>query len=229
EDVKVEDLGSKNGTFINGQRLEESLSLVKGDKVRLADVEIIFAWPGAAAPEPVPEAEPKEAGVPSEARPRKSLGGYGPMIKKCVAAIIIIITAAIVYSYISGYESGELIAARELVDETEAWLDDIRASDEMQANREALDELGKRKGRLGEILPEYADPYARAGELIGDIDKLRESISAVNKTLTFNVEAQAAYDAIMNSSIVIDTEDALGKLQRLMLISGHPGGRKSGR
>lgn len=43
--ASVEDLGSKNGTFLNGQPVREPLPLVDGDQIRLGTVVITFRIP----------------------------------------------------------------------------------------------------------------------------------------------------------------------------------------
>lgn len=39
---EVEDLGSTNGTFINGNRIEQSTALNRGDKILVGDTEIVI-------------------------------------------------------------------------------------------------------------------------------------------------------------------------------------------
>jgi len=41
----VEDLGSKNGTFLNGRRLEAPAPLEDGDQLRIGRVTLRFRWP----------------------------------------------------------------------------------------------------------------------------------------------------------------------------------------
>ena len=50
----VEDLGSRNGTFVNGQRIVQSAPLVEGTVLRVGGVEMVFrATDGAVAAVPV--------------------------------------------------------------------------------------------------------------------------------------------------------------------------------
>jgi DNA-binding winged helix-turn-helix (wHTH) protein len=42
ENAVVEDLGSKNGTFLRGERVEAASSLADGDKLRLGSVDLLF-------------------------------------------------------------------------------------------------------------------------------------------------------------------------------------------
>src|SRR6516164_10524016 len=47
---RVEDLGSKNGTLLNGQRLEKSAPFKPGDRISAGHLVIEYAEPGASAP-----------------------------------------------------------------------------------------------------------------------------------------------------------------------------------
>lgn len=42
----IEDLGSRNGTFLNGRRLEAPAPLEDGDRLRIGRVTLRFRWPG---------------------------------------------------------------------------------------------------------------------------------------------------------------------------------------
>jgi ABC-2 type transport system ATP-binding protein len=54
--LTVQDLGSTNGTFVNGTRLEEAVSLNNGDKVQIGDTIIDVRFGGQAVIEPPPVA-----------------------------------------------------------------------------------------------------------------------------------------------------------------------------
>lgn len=41
-EARIEDLGSKNGTFVNGERVSGSVALRDGDEIRLGSVTIVF-------------------------------------------------------------------------------------------------------------------------------------------------------------------------------------------
>jgi len=74
--VEIEDLGSLNGTFVNGRRIDAPTRLVGGDSVKLGQSVLELEAAGApamvAAAVPAPSAEPPSApapaasGVPSE-------------------------------------------------------------------------------------------------------------------------------------------------------------------
>lgn len=46
-DATIEDLGSKNGTYVRGERLAAPSPLVDGDEIRLGSVPMRFRWAGA--------------------------------------------------------------------------------------------------------------------------------------------------------------------------------------
>ena len=68
----ITDLGSANGTFVNGQRIEEPYRLQNGDRISVGDVELGYAEPvteqipAAPATAPVAPAQPvqKKGGIP---------------------------------------------------------------------------------------------------------------------------------------------------------------------
>jgi hypothetical protein len=47
---ELEDLGSGNGTWLNDERLTEAVSIGDGDRIRVADVELVFVVPAVPAP-----------------------------------------------------------------------------------------------------------------------------------------------------------------------------------
>jgi ABC-2 type transport system ATP-binding protein len=63
--LTVQDLGSTNGTFVNGQRLTEAIALKTGDRVELGATVIEVRLPGETVVEPaaVPERGPGEPGA----------------------------------------------------------------------------------------------------------------------------------------------------------------------
>lgn len=65
-ELLVEDLGSSNGTFVNGRRIEEPTPLVPGDVVQLSACSLELLESPAAPPPPGAEDEPTDAaGLPS--------------------------------------------------------------------------------------------------------------------------------------------------------------------
>ncbi|MBL9085696.1 MAG: FHA domain-containing protein [Planctomycetia bacterium] len=69
----LEDLGSRNGTFVNGKRAEGVVPLREGDVVRIGTVELIFRGDGAAREAasvpvaPVAKVAPPAPAAPAEA------------------------------------------------------------------------------------------------------------------------------------------------------------------
>lgn len=72
---EIEDLGSRNGTFVNGSRVEQPVLLAAGDAIEVGTTKLVVqvsapTMPSevATAPEPAPEPEPEaeaEATAPS--------------------------------------------------------------------------------------------------------------------------------------------------------------------
>jgi ABC-2 type transport system ATP-binding protein len=76
----VEDLGSTNGTFVNGQRVQASLQLAAGDRIQLGDT-VVELWSEDALQVPVDPArqatkvrdQPQVGGKPGSPRPSNSI------------------------------------------------------------------------------------------------------------------------------------------------------------
>ena len=68
--IEIEDLGSLNGTFVNGQRITAPTRLAGGDSVKLG--QSVLALEGATAPATVMSAAPTPASAPQAATPAAS-------------------------------------------------------------------------------------------------------------------------------------------------------------
>src|SRR4051812_49517223 len=85
--LMVEDLGSTNGTFVNGNRISGQQALNPGDEVRVGQTTMSVEGGGAAgattvgnvvpAPVPVPPPAPAAAEPPTQALPPQQQAGYG--------------------------------------------------------------------------------------------------------------------------------------------------------
>jgi hypothetical protein len=67
DDVSVEDLGSTNGTFLNGAQLSAQAVLSNGDRIRVGESEFVFESVPAVAPPAAPTEPPPEVGGPPPA------------------------------------------------------------------------------------------------------------------------------------------------------------------
>jgi predicted component of type VI protein secretion system len=67
----IQDLGSRNGTAVNGKRVKAAATLRPGDEVEIGDLVLVFeeeAAAGSATPAPVPPPEADEAEADAEPR-----------------------------------------------------------------------------------------------------------------------------------------------------------------
>ena len=78
--VEIEDLGSLNGTYVNGQRIDAPTRLVGGDSVKLGQSVLELEAAGApatvAAAVPAPFAEPSAPAAGASAVPSEPFGTY---------------------------------------------------------------------------------------------------------------------------------------------------------
>ncbi len=73
----ITDLGSANGTFINGQLIDEPYRLQSGDRIKVGDVELVYTEPTAEQPTPSakPAYEAAEAAPATPVAPARKKGG----------------------------------------------------------------------------------------------------------------------------------------------------------
>jgi predicted component of type VI protein secretion system len=84
ETVTIEDLGSTNGTFVNGERIDAATTVAPGDEVRIGTTMFALEAEAAAAPEPEPEPEPEPA--PAMPEPAMTVARSAPATPEPPAA-----------------------------------------------------------------------------------------------------------------------------------------------
>lgn len=120
--LAVEDLGSRNGTAVNGRRIDGPTSLEVGDQVRLGGTTIRVEHIDRPAPPPVappPPAPPEPAPAPATvsmptirgAKPPEApswLGAPGPRPRRRSTKVVlpVIVLIAVVAAAVGGYEVG---------------------------------------------------------------------------------------------------------------------------
>jgi len=72
------DLGSTNGTYVNGEKLEEPRLLEAGDRVRFGKVDAIYEVPGAVVAQPLPDGHTTTAAPASSSRRPGDFGNASP-------------------------------------------------------------------------------------------------------------------------------------------------------
>lgn len=78
--VELEDLGSRNGTFINGRRIKERCQLADGDEIRIGRESIHVS--GASRSERITQRPPSRTAVPTPVGPIGSHALMGGLIEK---------------------------------------------------------------------------------------------------------------------------------------------------
>lgn len=115
----IEDLGSTNGTFVNGQRLVSTVVLKSGDVVSLGEQivlmyealavdsgeTVISARKSVPRPAPAPMPSPAPASVPSQQQyytPPPMAAGAGPIVKRSNNTIIFIVVGVLLLICVCG-------------------------------------------------------------------------------------------------------------------------------
>ena len=94
------DLGSTNGTFVNGEPLEGSRTLHGGDRVRFGKVDAIYEVPGESPAQPMPEGQSNTAAPARSSQRPGDFGNASPFQRKkskvnplSIAAILLFLLA----------------------------------------------------------------------------------------------------------------------------------------
>ncbi|MFC1582547.1 FHA domain-containing protein [Planctomycetota bacterium] len=177
--ITVEDLGSKNGTQVNGTKISGQTAISKGDTVKVADIECRLIY--AAAPQATPQAKSRPDGN-GHSRVRKSKNSE--MIKKMIIAAVAAAVLIAGYVYISGLEPQALKNARMLMDDVEAEMETVAVSDNIEANADMLEKLASFKSDLKTGVPsEYREAFKRTAGLISEIDEHISALDMRNREL----------------------------------------------
>jgi pSer/pThr/pTyr-binding forkhead associated (FHA) protein len=82
DEYRLEDLGSTNGTRLNGEPLKEARALDDGDQVRFGKVEAVYHSSARKGARPMPEAEKAEARLGESSRKPQGFGNVSPFKKR---------------------------------------------------------------------------------------------------------------------------------------------------
>ncbi len=171
--LSVEDLGSKNGTFVNNNRIEARTELRQGDKLVLADIECEIAFPGrkkkAAASKAV-----KTSPEPVRSAARESAGkSRGPL--KVGIAVAVIIIGFIAVNIIMNRVPEEQLKARDIISAANTILDAPAGPDD-QRKRQLEDVLEE----LRTVPSEFPAENRQAGTLV---DKARKELETIENRM----------------------------------------------
>jgi len=85
--LEITDLGSTNGTFVNGQRIQAGTTLDKGDKVRFGGADFVLMKPEPPAVSPIPPTTARRSAEPS--RPLKPARRWSMSIRLVAESVLV--------------------------------------------------------------------------------------------------------------------------------------------
>lgn len=143
--ISVVDLGSSNGTYVNGRRIVSEARLKKGDEVRIGDT--ILHWENYLSPHP-PQTHKTQSAVSNSAQQSKAT-----LNKKWLYAAGAVVTLVII---------GGIILLVRNAKEAERKQQELMAENEMYRNKSA--ELEKKQHEQGIFHDEYEKAVSEAFE-----------------------------------------------------------------
>lgn len=215
--VDIEDLGSKNGTFVNGKRIEGKNGLIKGDRIRLADIECSIVFPKSPAQ---PASLPKNP----ELRPQKTVQRLGRKQKRTIKNIVIytilLIAGLIIYSQVKNYIPEDRKKARVLVEDACSMISSCEISKEIEKNVKLKNDLEVLKKRLSGIPQQYIEECGRAKDLILEIEETLQEIERKNAALYAAQDMSTRYDGIVTGleKGSLSYPEAIRGLEQLMAV-----------
>ncbi len=229
--VSIEDLGSKNGTFVNGKAIDEKHTISKTDTVMIADLKVTVKFPGEPQREEKPVPAEKE---PAAARPapskKKAPGAEGQRSRQPgkdkkfpvgllagiggAALLIIIIIFAV-----SGEPEG-LAEAQALLAQAESDIKAFSVTDSIEDNVSAIQELERIKGKLTQIRPELKMEHDKADRLSDSISRTIREIESKNAELKAAKTASDRYAAVLeeNKAEDITPQQKVANLEQYMSV-----------
>ncbi|MFH1709123.1 MAG: FHA domain-containing protein [Planctomycetota bacterium] len=225
DQVFLEDLDSKNGTIVNGQKLTARRELLKGDNIKFGDLEamvLIPAGPGAAPavkpgtpaaavarplPAPAPAA-PVDTAAREERSRRAMSRNEMKVIKYAIAAVIFVVLAGWAYSYVKSLVPEDLAVYRKDLTAAKAFLDTAVPGDAIAANTAYIEKLEPIRLRLANPPTGYPAEAAEAAGLLVRADGLLEGLRARNAELAQRDDAGArlaGFQARFDAGLADDT------------------------
>jgi pSer/pThr/pTyr-binding forkhead associated (FHA) protein/peroxiredoxin len=143
--LEIADLGSTNGTFVNGQRIQAATTLNKGDKVRFGGADFVLMKPAPPALSPVPPATARRSFEPSHPlKPtRRWSTSFRIIAESVLVGFVLGFGAALYLAYSLYHEQDKIILA-------EAEVVPVR---NLQPNRAPAEEATAPPGAMNKSAP----------------------------------------------------------------------------
>jgi len=193
DQIEIEDLGSKNGTFVNGEKISEKKAVSRTDTLKLADIPCALILPETkkqTGQGKKVSSEAKVAPKKSESRDLNRILLFGGIL-----LIVVIVGIALLST---GGEEPEIFKmkkeARELIDDVRSSITSITEGENIEANKRGIENLDHYEARLGEIPAALKEEIAEAKILKSDIRNLKKRIEDKNTEIGRQDQAMTEYN-----------------------------------
>jgi len=215
--VEIEDLGSKNGTFVNGERITTKRAVSATDTIKIANIPCVLR---AEAKKPSVPAEEKkmQAKERIKEQSREEQKQAGLLIAGAAVGVIVVLVVLIFAA--SGEKdtaSPRLREARALLEEVRTYVEGISPADDAAANDGMKRKLSEYAARLEEIPPAFTKEAGEAAVLKSRIRELERMLADKNRELERLTKAAAAYTDVVSGLMdgTLSEEEALPKLEEI--------------
>jgi len=219
--IFVEDLGSKNGTFLNGERITGKKEVIRTDVLKIADLEMKVSFP---EPEkrPEPKAAPKSTVSAEDKKARLAKKQEQEMLRKIIIGSVLAVIVLGGLIWLKGYVPPEQEEARLLLKEAEDVLFRVEIGRDVEENALVREKLESLKVKLQKIHPDFKTEYSKSQALIRQIADAVQKIEAKNTELASLKNVKKRFDAISAELAAgIITPQQAKRINAVMLTCGH--------
>ena len=219
EHLEIEDLGSKNGTFVNGQRIKEKKTITREDSLKLANMECSLVFPGS-------KKEKKETGprkkVPSDAKIKAKKTDDKDIARKLIIvgiAVAIIIIGFVIFSFTQKEDEVDprIEQAQSLIDEIRSNIQSLKEEENVDANKRIIENLDHYAAQLSEIPTDLNAQVAAAQIIQTNIRNLRKKLEDKNTEIEQQETAMEEFDQISSQFVdgSLPPMEALAKFENI--------------
>ncbi len=228
--IFIEDLNSKNGTFVNGKKIQEKTRLSPNDKLKIADLPCTIRFPAGydSAPQKKAPASPETAqpetalpkAQPSQGAARPEGSFFLEVFSKAVFPAAVVIVLGLAYMVFGSGDSAVKTAAREHIQKAMTILEWTRVSEDIPLNREFLKKLSSVREQLVLIPESLKTEYAQASDLIEKIDEVCKAIEQKEMSVPTAQDGLLRYETVLNEfkEGILTRDEAVSKLRTLAAV-----------
>ena len=195
DEVEIEDLNSKNGTFVNGERIRQKKTVRPGDSIKIGNKECSLTLPGSSRETGARPKIGSDAKLKKRQLTDKDLGGR---LLIAGAVLVLVIIGIVIFSASDTdiEPAPQHKQAEELITKVKGILKSAEPTDNVDENSRIIADLDHYAVQLGEIPASLKQETADAGTLQSRINDIIQRLENKNTEIKRQGTAMAEFDQI---------------------------------